>query len=73
MVLLITYEQIKLESCACGQIKALKERNWRLYPVDSGDLSETEEMWQTLTVMVVAFFALFYQICVIKVVVFNYG
>ena len=41
MVLLITLEQIKLESCACTQIEAFGERNWWLYPGDAGYLSES--------------------------------
>ena len=39
MVLLISPERIKLESCACAQIKALEEGNRWLYPDDDGDLS----------------------------------
>ena len=39
MVLLISPEQIKLESCACAQIKALEERNKWLNQDNSGDLS----------------------------------
>ena len=31
MVLLISLEQIKLESCACAQIEALEEGNRELY------------------------------------------
>ena len=42
MVLLISPEQIKLESCACTQIKALEEGNKWLYPNDAGDLSKRE-------------------------------
>ena len=42
MVLPISLEQTKLESCACAQFKALGERNWWLYPDDAGDLSESE-------------------------------
>ena len=40
MVLLISTEQIKLESCACAQIKVLEEGNCWLYPDDAGDSSE---------------------------------
>ena len=40
MVLLISPEQIELESCTCAQIKALEERNNWLYPHDAEDLSE---------------------------------
>ena len=40
MVLLISPEQIVLESCACAQIEALKEGNRWLYFDDAGDLSE---------------------------------
>ena len=39
MVLLISSEQIELESCACAQIKALEEGNRWLYLNDAGDLS----------------------------------
>ena len=39
-VLLISPEEIKLESCAFSQIKTLEEGNWWLYPDDAGDLSE---------------------------------
>ena len=39
MVLLISPKQIKLESCACSQIKALEEGNTQLYLDDAGDLS----------------------------------
>ena len=39
MVLLISPEQIELESCACAQIKALEEGNTRLYLDDAGDSS----------------------------------
>ena len=37
MVLLISPEQIKLESCTCPQIKALEELNKRLYFDDTED------------------------------------
>ena len=37
MVLLLSPEQIKQESCACVQIKGLAEENWWLYPDDAGD------------------------------------
>ena len=40
MVLLISPEQIKLESCACAQIGALEEGNRWLYLDDAGLLSE---------------------------------
>ena len=40
MFLLISPEQIKLESCACTQIEALEEGNRWLYLDDAGDLSE---------------------------------
>ena len=40
MVLLISPEQIKLESCACAQIEALGEGNRWMYLDDAGDLSE---------------------------------
>ena len=39
MVLLISPKQIKLESCACAQIKGLEEGNMRLYLDDAGDSS----------------------------------
>ena len=39
MVLLISTEQIKLESCACALIKVLGEGNRKLYTNDAGDLS----------------------------------
>ena len=39
MVLLIFPEQIKQESCACAQIKALEEGNRWLYTNDAGDSS----------------------------------
>ena len=39
MVLLISPEQIELESCACAKIKALEKKNWWLYLEDAGDLS----------------------------------
>ena len=38
-VLVITSEQIELESCACAQIKALEEGNTWSYTNDGGDLS----------------------------------
>ena len=37
MVLLISSDQIKLESCACAQIKSLEERNMWFYLDDAGD------------------------------------
>ena len=40
MVLLISPEQIELESCACAQIEALEEGNRWFYLDDAGDLSE---------------------------------
>ena len=40
MVLLISPQHIKLESCACDQIEALEEGNRWLYPDDAGDLLE---------------------------------
>ena len=40
MVLLISPEHIKLESCACAQIEALEEGNRWFYLDDAGDLSE---------------------------------
>ena len=40
MVLLISSEEIKLESCACAQIETLGEGNRWLYLDDAGDLSE---------------------------------
>ena len=40
MVLLISPEQIELESCTCAQIKALEEVNRRLYFDDTEDLFE---------------------------------
>ena len=40
MVLLISPQQIELESCACAQIKALEKENCWLYPDDAGFLSE---------------------------------
>ena len=40
MGLLLSPEQIMLESCACAQKKVLEEGNWWLYPDDAGDLSE---------------------------------
>ena len=40
MVLLISPEQIELESCTCAQNKALEEGNWWIYPDDAGDSSE---------------------------------
>ena len=42
MDLLISPEQIELEGCACANIKALKERNGRLYPDDAWVSSERE-------------------------------
>ena len=39
MVLLISPERMKLESCACAQIKALEEENRWLCPDDNGDSS----------------------------------
>ena len=39
MVLLISPEQMKLESCACAQIKALEQANRWFYLDDAGDLS----------------------------------
>ena len=39
MVLLISPEQIKLESCACAQIEAFEEGNRWLYLDDAGDPS----------------------------------
>ena len=40
MVLLISPEQIELESYACAQIEALEEGNRWFYLDDAGDLSE---------------------------------
>ena len=40
MVLLISPEQIELESCACAQIKVLEKENCWLYPDDAGFSSE---------------------------------
>ena len=40
IVLLISPERIELESCACAQIEAHKERNRLLHPDDAGDMSE---------------------------------
>ena len=40
MVLLISPERIKLESCACTQIEGLEEVNRWLYLDDAGLLSE---------------------------------
>ena len=40
MVLLISPERMKLESCACAQIKALEEGNRWLYLDDAGHPSE---------------------------------
>ena len=40
MVLLISLERIKLESCACPQIEALEEGNRWFYLYDARDLSE---------------------------------
>ena len=40
MVLLISLEQIELESCSCADIEALKEGNRWLYLYDAGDSSE---------------------------------
>ena len=42
MVLLLSLERIEQESCAFAQIKALEERDWWLYPYDSGYGSERE-------------------------------
>ena len=39
MVLQISAERIKLESCACALIIALEEGNSWLYTNDAGDLS----------------------------------
>ena len=72
MVLHISLEQIVQASCAWAQIEALGEGNRWLYLDDAGDLSE-EELRQTWAVMVVAFFAIFSQIDVIKVVLIDYG
>ena len=55
MVLLISPEQIKLESCACAQIKAHEEGNRWLHPDDAGVLYERGKN----AVMVVAF----WEIC----------
>ena len=38
MVLLISLERIKLESCACAQIETLEEGNRYLYLDDAGVL-----------------------------------
>ena len=43
MVLLLSPEQIKLESCACAQIKALEKLNCSFYPDDAGDSSKREK------------------------------
>ena len=43
MVLLISPERIKLESCACAQIEALEEGNRWFYLDDAGDLSERKK------------------------------
>ena len=43
MVLLITPEGIKLESCAGTKIEALEEWNCWFYPDDAGDSSEREK------------------------------
>ena len=40
MVLLISFERIELECCACAQIKALEERNRLLHLDDAEDLSK---------------------------------
>ena len=40
MFLLISPEQIELESCACAPIEALKEGNRWLYLADAGDSSK---------------------------------
>ena len=40
MALLISSEQIELESCACTQVEALEEGSRWLYLYDAGDLSE---------------------------------
>ena len=58
MVLLISPEQIELESCACIEIEALEDSDRWLYLDDTQDLSEGEmrQIWSTV---VVAIFALF--------------
>ena len=43
MVLLISPEQIMLQSCTCTQIEALEERNRWLCLDDTGDLSAREK------------------------------
>ena len=43
MVLLISFKQIKHESWACAQIKALEGGNWWSYLDDAGDALEREE------------------------------
>ena len=60
MVLLISSEQIELESCACARIIAFDDGNWWLYPdelVIRGREGEARQIW---SVMVVAFVALFF-------------
>ena len=43
LVLLMSPEQIELESCACAQIEALKKLNCWFNPDDAGDSSEREK------------------------------
>ena len=40
MVLVITYERIKLEGCACAQIEPLEDWNGWIYPDDAWGQSE---------------------------------
>ena len=54
MVLLISLEQIELESCACARIEALEEENKWDYQDNAGDLPARGETHQTSLVMVVA-------------------
>ena len=62
MVLLISPEQIELESCACAQIEALEEGNWRLYLDDAGYSSERGRNAANLISNGGGLFALFSQI-----------
>ena len=73
MVLLISPEEIKLESCACAQIETLGEGNRWLYLDDAGDLSERGRNTANLNSDGGALFDIFSQIDVIKVVLIDYG
>ena len=61
MVLLISSEHIKLESCACAQIEALEEGNRGLYLDDAWDLSARGRNVANMISDGGGFFALFFS------------